>query len=64
MESFEIVEHIINTFGFPILMVFYFIWDKTKLTDKLTKAIENNNTILTKLLAKLDLSDLEEVENE
>lgn len=64
MESFEIIEHIINTFGFPILMVFYFIWDKTKLTDKLTKAIENNNTILTRLLDKLDLSELKEVENE
>ena len=64
MESFEVVEHIINTFGFPILMVFYFIWDKTKLTDKLTKAIENNNSILTRLLDKLDLSELKEEENE
>lgn len=64
MENIELVERLLNTFGFPILMVGYFIWDKTKLTDKLTKAIENNNSILTRLLDKLDLSDLKVNENE
>lgn len=49
---------LINSIGFPIAMVVYFIWDKTRLTNQLTEAITNNNTILEKLLTKLDLEDI------
>lgn len=35
----EFVE-LINTIGFPIAMVMYFIWDKNKTTEKM---IENQN---------------------
>ena len=43
----ELIE-IINTVGFPIAMVAYFIWDKNKTTDKM---IENQNAT-TKVLAE------------
>lgn len=49
---------LINSIGFPIAMVVYFIWDKTRLTNQLTDAINNNNLILEKLLTKLDLEDI------
>lgn len=49
------ITNLINTMGFPIVMVGYFIWDKWKVTSQLVQAINNNNTILTKLLAKLDM---------
>ena len=43
----ELID-IINTVGFPIAMVAYFIWDKNKTTDKM---IENQNAT-TKVLAE------------
>ena len=56
----DTLVQIINTMGFPIAMVCYFIWDKSKLTDKLVSAINNNTTIMTRLLDKLDCSELVE----
>lgn len=52
-ETFQFITDIINNMGFPIAMVGYFIWDKTKITNQLTEAINNNNLILQKLLVKL-----------
>lgn len=49
---------LINTMGFPIAMVIYFIWDKYQTTKKLTVAIENNTKILTKLLSKMNCDEL------
>lgn len=54
MEYIDLIVSLINTVGFPMVMVGYFIWDKNKTMDKLTATIENNNTILTKLLEKFD----------
>ena len=54
----QVIEHLINTFGFPMVMVGYFIWDKTKTTNRLVEVIEANNSILTKLLTKLGHDDL------
>ena len=54
----NIITEMINSMGFPIVMVFYFIWDKTKTTNKLTSVIENNNLILNKLLVKLGEEEL------
>lgn len=48
----------IGTLGFPVCMVVYFIWDKTKITNQLANAIENNNIILTRLLDKMNESEL------
>lgn len=50
----------INSFGFPIIMVAYFVWDKTKITNELVSVIENNNNILTRLLMKLGQEELAE----
>ena len=58
MEYIDIITQLINTLGFPIVMVGYFIWDKTKTTNKLINVIENNNTILNKLLIKLGAEEL------
>ena len=44
--------------GFPIAMVAYFIWDKTKVTNQLVTAINNNNTILQKLITVIGREDL------
>lgn len=54
----NVIIELINTMGFPIVMVGYFIWDKTKTTNKLTEVIENNNVILNKLLVKLGQDEL------
>ena len=60
MEHVDIITQLINTLGFPIVMVGYFIWDKTKITNKLINVIENNNVILNKLLIKLGAGELSE----
>lgn len=60
MENVNVLVELINTMGFPIVMVGYFIWDKTKVTNKLVQTIDNNNLILSKLLAKLNASSIEE----
>lgn len=59
-ETAQIFNEVISNLGFPICMVVYFIWDKTHVTTQLTEAIENNNTILTRLLEKLDSYELVE----
>ena len=60
MENIDIITQLINTLGFPIVMVGYFIWDKTKVTNKLINVIDNNNTILNKLLVKFGAEKLTE----
>ena len=56
----NVITELINTMGFPIVMVGYFIWDKTKTTNKLIAVIENNNLILNKLLVKIGEDELAE----
>jgi len=55
MGTLDIVRELISELGFPIAMVFYFIWDKTKITNQLVTAINNNNLILEKILTKCGL---------
>lgn len=62
-ELLELFTQTINNLGFPIAMVAYFIWDKTKITNQLVTAINNNNTILSKLLVKMDAEELGEVQD-
>lgn len=60
MELYQMFLDLINGVGFPIAMVAYFIWDKTKVTSQMVTAINNNNVILQKLitvLGKEELSD-------
>ena len=56
----NVLQELINTMGFPIVMVGYFIWDKTKVTNQLVTAINNNNMILQKLLSVIGRDDLTE----
>ena len=56
------LEQLLNQFGFPVLMVVYFIWDKNKNSKQLLETIgqfkdtlSHNTTVLEKLLTKLDL---------
>ena len=63
--DYQILVDLINGVGFPIAMVAYFIWDKTKVTNQLVTAINNNNMILQKLLSVIGRDDLSEgIENE
>ena len=63
--DYQILIDLINGVGFPIAMVAYFIWDKTKVTNQLVTAINNNNMILQKLLSVIGRDDLTEgVRNE
>ena len=52
-EAMQIFTDLINNMGFPIAMVAYFIWDKTKITNQLVTAINNNNMVLQKLVTVL-----------
>ena len=60
MDGVQILTDLINNMGFPIAMVAYFIWDKTKVTNQLVTAINNNNMILQKLLTVIGRDDLKE----
>lgn len=53
------ITELINTMGFPIVMVGYFIWDKNKCMAQMCKAIENNTLVLERLMGKLDLDEKE-----
>ena len=60
MDGVQILTDLVNNMGFPIAMVAYFIWDKTKVTNQLVTAINNNNVILQKLLIVMGRDDLTE----
>ena len=48
------ITQLINTMGFPIVMVGYFIWDKNKCMSKMIEAINNNTQMMERLYGKLD----------
>lgn len=54
----SIIEELINTLGFPIVMVAYFIYDKYHTTSPLIDAINKNTTIMSRLMTKLDAEEL------
>ena len=49
----NMIHEMVNSLGFPIAIVLYFIWDKNKTTTPLVEAINNNTIILTRLLDKI-----------
>ena len=54
-ELFSFLRDLINTMGFPIAMVMYFIWDKEKTMKPLIESI-NSFTIAVNLInEKMDL---------
>jgi hypothetical protein len=61
-ELLTFLTEFINTMGFPIAMVVYFIWDKEKTMKPMIDAVNNNTTVLTVLCEKVDFSQLKEGE--
>ena len=47
------IYDLINTLGFPVAMVAYFIWDKYKTMQPVLEAIQQNTIVLNKLLVKI-----------
>lgn len=54
------LQTLINTMGFPIVMVLYFIWDRRRSDDKytatlesITQALNNNTLVIERLTAKI-----------
>jgi hypothetical protein len=57
MEEMNFITELINTMGFPIVMVGYFIWDKNKCMSQMCEAIKNNTMMLEKILTKWDMDE-------
>lgn len=58
--------NLINTIGFPMAMVIYFIWDKNNTTklmadtlNKNTESINNITKVMEKILMRLGMEDYE-----
>lgn len=63
MELIQIIQEAVNSLGFPVAMVAYFIWDKNQTMKPLISSINNMNTLLQVLINKYDLKE-EVTENE
>lgn len=62
MEMMDLIKEAVNSFGFPIVMVGYFIFDKYKTTQPMITAI-NNVTIWMQILSqKLDIESCDLIE--
>lgn len=55
MDFVQMVQEIVNSLGFPIAMVVYFIWDKNHTMEPVVESINNMNKFLAILCDKLDL---------
>lgn len=58
MDVVQIVQEIVNSLGFPIAMVVYFIWDKNQTMKPMIDSINNMNKFLAVLCDKLDMNDM------
>ena len=61
MEYIEIIGQFISSYGFPIVMCGVMFWymnkereDHKEEVNSMTQAIDNNNTLLQRLIDKLD----------
>lgn len=64
MEMMGLIKEAINSLGFPIVMVGYFIFDKYKTTQPMVSAVNNMNTWMQILSQKLDIESGEADEKE
>lgn len=55
MEMLELIQAAVNSLGFPIAMVAYFIWDKQNTMKPLVESINNMNALLQVLIEKFDI---------
>lgn len=53
MEIVSVIENLIGSLGFPIVMVGYFIWDKQTSIKPLVDAVNNNTDVLNNLITLL-----------
>lgn len=58
MNDVSLLQELVGSLGFPIAMVFYFIYDKYKTMQPMIDAVNNNTLILNRLLTKLDKEEL------
>lgn len=58
MDVVQIVQEIVNSLGFPIAMVVYFIWDKNHTMEPVVESINNMNKFLAILCDKLDMQEV------
>ena len=49
-EITTVFTELINTIGFPIAMVIYFIWDKNKSTEKMIENQKETTAVLAETL--------------
>ena len=54
-ELFTFLTEFINTMGFPIAMVVYFIWDKEKTMKPMIESINNFTIAINLINEKMDL---------
>lgn len=57
--DFNLISDAINMFGFPALMVAYFMYDRAKTITPMINAVNNNTLVISKLADKI-----EEIANE
>lgn len=57
--DFNLISDAINMFGFPVLMVAYFMYDRAKTITPMINAVNNNTLVISKLADKI-----EEIANE
>lgn len=50
----NILSDIINTFGFPAVMVGYFIYDRAKTLVPMINAVNNNTAVIAKMSDRLE----------
>ena len=59
MEYLQIIEQLVNSMGFPVLMVLYFIWDKQQTMKPLIDAVNNNTNTIDKLMEIIKMVEKE-----
>lgn len=63
--DFSIISEAINTFGFPAIMVAYFMYDRAKTLVPMINAVNNNTAVINKLSDRIDhvISDKDDNNN-
>ena len=51
MEYIELFRELINSVGFPIAMVIYFMWDKNKSNEKMINSLKESSQLISDTLA-------------
>ena len=52
------VTQLISNLGFPIAACVYMAWYNTNIVRQMTEAVNNNSNLLSRILDKLNLEDI------